>query len=180
VAAIGLKAELEIARGAPGSGVELLRSVLAALQAERYLGLWTMFSRALAEGLAQIGDCNEAVATIDAALAWAEQTGSASDVPDLLRLKGQILLLSSNGGSTEPAKQLLLQSLTAAREQSALGWELRSAIALARLWTVQGRPEAARDILLEVYERFTEGFATTDLKMAAQLLEQLGPATSLD
>jgi predicted ATPase len=87
VAAIGLKAELEIARGAPGSGVELLRSVLAALQAERYLGLWTMFSRALAEGLAQIGDCNEAVATIDAALAWAEQTGSASDVPDLLRLQ---------------------------------------------------------------------------------------------
>jgi predicted ATPase/DNA-binding winged helix-turn-helix (wHTH) protein len=180
VAAIGLKAELEIARGAPGSGVELLRSVLAALQADRYLGLWTTFSRALAEGLARIGECNEAVATIDAALAWAEQTGSASDVPDLLCLKGQILLSSSNGGSTEPAEQVLLQSLTAAREQSALGWELRSAIALARLWAVQGRPDAARDVLLEVYERFTEGFATVDMRMAAQLLEQIERSAACD
>jgi predicted ATPase len=98
-----------------------------------------MFSRALAEGLAQTGENAEAIATIDAALARAEQTGGAYDVPDLLRVKGQILLSSSNG-STEAVEQMLLQSLTVARKQSALSSELRSAIAVARLWARYGLP----------------------------------------
>jgi predicted ATPase len=93
-----------------------------------------------------------------------------------LRVKGQILLSSPNG-STEAAEQVLLQSLTVARQQSALGWELRSAIALARLWAGQGRADAAREVLCDCYQRFTEGFATADLKMAAQLLEEPGPPT---
>jgi predicted ATPase len=171
---VGFKAELEIAGGAPGAAVELLRSALATLQAERHLILWTTFSRALAEALAQVGDGDEALATIDGALAWAEHAGGTYDVPDLLRVKGQILLSVSNG-HTQSAEQVLLQSLTVARAQSALAWELRSAIALARLWAKQGRPDAARQSLLEVYQRFTEGFATADLKTAAQLLEELGP-----
>jgi predicted ATPase len=83
-------------------------------------------------------------------------------------------MLSSPNGSTESAEQVLLQSVTAAREQSAPGWELRSATALARLWAGQGRADAARQLLLGVYQQFTEGFATADLKMAARLLEQLG------
>jgi predicted ATPase len=93
-----------------------------------------------------------------------------------LRVKGQILL-SSPSGNAEPAEQLLLQSLTMAHQQSALGWELRSAMTLARLWAGQGRTDAAREVLRDCYQRFTEGFATADLKMAAQLLEQLGPPT---
>jgi predicted ATPase/DNA-binding winged helix-turn-helix (wHTH) protein len=176
---IALRAELEIARGEPTVGVGRLQNALAALQGRQLNlcgslapGAGTL-SRPLAEGLARIGDTEKALATIDTILAWAEQTGGKYDVPDLLRVKGQILL-SSSDGNKELAEQLLLQSLTTSREQSALGWELRSAIALARLWTGQGRVDAARDVLLNAYRRFTEGFATADLKMAAQLLEQLG------
>ena len=131
------------------------------------------FAPALAEGLALIGDTEEAVATIDRALTRAEQMGGAYDVPDLLRVKGKILLSSPNG-STQSAEQALQQSLTEARKQSALGRELRSAIALARLWAGQGRVDAARHLLFEVYQQFTEGFTTADLKTAAQLLEQCG------
>jgi predicted ATPase/DNA-binding winged helix-turn-helix (wHTH) protein len=171
---IALKAELEIARGEPASGVSLLRNARDALQAQ-YSSQALYFNRALAEGLVQIGDCDEALATIDAALAWAEQAGGAFDVPYLLRVKGQILL-SSPSGSTEAAEQVLLQSLTVAREQSALSWELRAAITLARLWAGQGRAHAAVQLLLGVYQQFTEGFPTADLKTAAQLLEQLAPA----
>ena len=170
--AAALRAELEIAGGDPGIGVSLLRSALAMLQAERFHHGWR-FYRALAEGLALTGDTDEALATIDAALVWAEQAGGTCDVPDLLRVKGQILL-SSPGGSMETAEQVLLQSLTEARKQSALGRELRSAVALARLWAGQGRTDAARHLLLEVYQQFTEGFTTADLKTAAQLLEQFG------
>jgi predicted ATPase/DNA-binding winged helix-turn-helix (wHTH) protein len=169
------RAELEITRGESTVAVGALRVALATLQAQQQLALWTMYSRVLAEGLAQTGENVEAIATIDAALARAEQTGGAYDVPELLRVKGQILLSSSNS-STKAAEQVLLQSLAAARKQSALSRELRSAIALARLWAGQGRVEAARQLLLGVYRQFTEGFSTADLKMAVQLLEQLGAA----
>jgi predicted ATPase len=171
-----LRAQLEITRGKSTVSVGPLWEALATLQAEQHFLFWSMFSLALAEGLARTGDNAEAIATIDATLAWAEQKGAAYDVPELLRVKGQILLSSPNG-STEAAEQVLLQSLTVARQQSALGWELRSAIALARLWAGQGRADAAREVLRDCYQRFTEGFATADLKMAAQLLEQLGPPT---
>jgi predicted ATPase len=52
-------------------------------------------------------------------------------------------------------------------------WELRAAASLARLWRDQGHRAAARDLLAPVYGRFTEGFATPDLKEAKGLLNEL-------
>jgi hypothetical protein len=167
-----LTAQLEIARGDPDTGVRLLRNALASLQAEQHHILRTTFSRALAEGLAQTGETEEALATIDAALGWAEQEGGTYDLPDLLRAKSQILL-SLPTPDAQSAERLLLRSLAAARRQSALSWELRAAIALARLWT-DINPDAAREVLDGVYRQFTEGFATADLKTAEQLLRKLG------
>jgi hypothetical protein len=57
-----------------------------------------------------------------------------------------------------------------AREQGALFWELRAALSLARLKATQGRPEAKR-VLTPVYDRFTEGFETADLRAARAMLE---------
>jgi hypothetical protein len=56
-----------------------------------------------------------------------------------------------------------------------LSWELRAATSLARLWRDQNRAKAAREILAPVYDRFTEGFETTDLKAAKLLLHGLRP-----
>jgi predicted ATPase len=66
-----------------------------------------------------------------------------------------------------------MQSLAVAREQSALAWELRSATALARLLSENGRRDQARDTLAPVYDRFTEGFETADLRIARQLIHEL-------
>jgi predicted ATPase len=60
-----------------------------------------------------------------------------------------------------------------AREQGALIWELRVALSLARLWRDQGRSADALGILQPVYDRFTEGFDTTDLSTAKALLDAL-------
>ena len=60
-----------------------------------------------------------------------------------------------------------------AREQGALFWELRIAISLARLLRGQGRSADAVGILQPVYDRFTEGFDTADLREARSLLEEL-------
>ena len=60
-----------------------------------------------------------------------------------------------------------------ARAQSALAWELRSTMVLACLLSEDGQRDHARHTLALVYDRFTEGFGTADLKLARALLEDL-------
>jgi serine/threonine protein kinase len=60
-----------------------------------------------------------------------------------------------------------------ARRQSAKAFELRAAMGLAKLWNRQDRRQEARDVLAEIYGRFTEGFDTVDLKDAKALLDEL-------
>ena len=50
---------------------------------------------------------------------------------------------------------------------------LRAAISMARLWRDQSKRKEARDLLAPVYDWFTEGFDTRDLKEAKALLEEL-------
>jgi predicted ATPase len=66
-----------------------------------------------------------------------------------------------------------LQSRDWARRQGALSWELRTSTSLARLQKDQGRIAEARSLLQSVYDRFSEGFETADLKTAKQLLNCL-------
>jgi predicted ATPase len=55
----------------------------------------------------------------------------------------------------------------------AKAWELRTAISWARLLASQGRADEARTMLAEIYNWFTEGFDTADLKEAKALLDEL-------
>ncbi len=60
-----------------------------------------------------------------------------------------------------------------AREQDALFWELRIAAQLARLRVTQGRHHEARALLAPVYDRFTDGFTTADLRAARGILDSI-------
>ena len=93
--------------------------------------------------------------------------------PELLRLKGELLLLRSEPADAEASEAHFHQALEAARQQGALSWELRAAMSLARLWCDRGKRNEARDLLGPVYCWFTEGFDTLDLKEAKALLEDL-------
>jgi predicted ATPase len=73
----------------------------------------------------------------------------------------------------QTAEELLQQSLTIARAQGALAWELRSATSLAQLWQRQSRYREALDLLCPVYQRFTEGYATPDLRKVRLLIAAL-------
>ncbi len=64
--------------------------------------------------------------------------------------------------------------MTAAHPVASRSLELRAATSLARLWRGQGTPSQARDVLEPVYDWFTEGFDTPDLKDANALLDELG------
>ena len=103
--------------------------------------------------------------------------------PELLRIKGELLLLHGNTGPTEAVEDVFRQALDGAHRQETLSWELRAATSLARLLCGQSRSAEALTILQPVYDRFTEGFDTTDLRSAKALLDALrrtGSGTTAD
>ncbi|MGE5223627.1 MAG: AAA family ATPase [Omnitrophica WOR_2 bacterium] len=90
---------------------------------------------------------------------------------ELYRLQGE--LLRALGAQDEEAERYFLLGLETAHRQGAKMLELRAAVSLARLWQDQDRPRAAQQVLAEVYDQFTEGFDTCDLKGASNLLLEL-------
>jgi predicted ATPase/DNA-binding winged helix-turn-helix (wHTH) protein len=169
---LGLMGKLSIRRGNAQCGVQLLRWCLEELYAGRHHILTPVLASALAEGLMVLGNIKDAVATIDYALARVAENGGSSETPEILRIKGRILASAPRSDPSE-VNDWLLRSLESARQQSALGWELRTATTLARLLSDQERRTEAHDLLAGVYGRFTEGFDTSDLKKARRLLGDL-------
>jgi predicted ATPase/DNA-binding winged helix-turn-helix (wHTH) protein len=127
----------------------------------------------VAEGLAHVGRIAEGLEMLEAGL---EHFEPGCFTPELLRLKGELLLLQGAPAAAGAAEDLFRQALDAASRQDALSWELRAATSLARLLRHQARPADGRAVLQPVYDRFTEGFATGDLIAAKQLLDELGDA----
>lgn len=64
-------------------------------------------------------------------------------------------------------------ALNVTRQQEAKSFELRAATSLARLWQRQGKTTEAHELFTPVYNWFTEGFDTADLKNAKALLAEL-------
>ena len=86
------------------------------------------------------------------------------------RLRGAVL---SEAGNAAEATSWFQQAIDTARSQQARSLELRAATSLAGLWVDQGRRVEAHDLLAPVYDWFTEGFDTADLKDAGALLDEL-------
>ena len=167
---IALKGELAIARDEPEAGLDLLRGALESLRAQQYNILITDFIGALAEGLRKTGHFEEALFTINGAIAHVKNSGAEFYLSELLRIKSQILAARHDRAS---AMNCLTEALAVARAQSALAWELRSTMVLARMLSEDGQRDQARHTLALVYDRFTEGFETADMKLARALLEDL-------
>jgi predicted ATPase len=101
-----------------------------------------------------------------------DQTGERHWAADLCRLRGELLLLGTPP-AMDGAEASLRQAIEVAHRQSAKWWELRATTSLARLLRETDRPDAGRVILAEIYNWFTEGFDTADLKDAKALLDEL-------
>ncbi len=118
--------------------------------------------------------CSEARAlgVVEQALAVGERLGQRFFDAELLRLKGDLRLCLPDPREQE-VEGLFREALEVARAQEAKSLELRAATSLARLWQQQGKQAEARELLQPVYDWFTEGFDTPDLKHAKALLEEL-------
>ena len=167
----GYRGVLSVRRGAAKDGVDSLQGALTELNSARYELLTTTFSISLVEGLAAIGQSAEAITGIDDAIRMVEENGDVSYMPELLRVKANVLI-SMPKTKYEEAETYLMQSVEWSRSQGALAWELRAAVDLARVLARQGRSDA-RSLLRPVYTRFIEGFDTPDVRAAERLLATL-------
>jgi hypothetical protein len=159
-----------------GDVVAGLRSTRTALDELRETGFFLRrpaFLGVLAEGLASIGQVAEGLLAIDDALAQCKRSDERWNISELLRTRGELFLLEGAPEAAVAAEGHYQQGLDWARRQGALSWELRCATSLARLWRDQARSKEARELLAPVYDRFTEGFATADLRAAKTLLDEV-------
>jgi adenylate cyclase len=154
---------------------EGLAHIHQGLEAASAVGLvdWhSYFLALLAELHGDRGEVQEGLSTIDRALEFVHESGHRFFAVEPYRLKGQLLLQQSPNNITE-SESCFHQAISIAQNQSAKSWELRAATSLARLWQSQGKRDEARELLAPVYDWFTEGFDTADLKDARALLDEL-------
>ena len=164
---------LLIRQGDLSKGIRLVRAgfdeIERAFSGHRAL----IFLGEVAEAFGRAGQISEGLATISRASARAEQTAEGWIVPELLRIKAELLFLKGGDETVTGANDHMRQALDRARQQGALSWELRAATSAARLLRDQDRRGDAVAVLEPVYGKFTEGFETADLKSARALLNSL-------
>ena len=164
---------LLVKRGDIGAGLELLRTAFARFPQNAFSMLYTPFLAEIADALGRDGKAAEGLSIIDEALGRSERNEERWCVAELLRIKGELILREGAPQAATAAEEHFLHSLDWARRQGALSWELRTSTSLARLQHQQDRTQKARELLTSVYDRFTEGFDTSDLMAAKGLLDQL-------
>jgi tetratricopeptide (TPR) repeat protein len=138
------------------TGGELIYNYALSLLAESYL-----MAREPGNGLAVTAEAFEGI----------ETSGQHMYEAELWRLRGELLAL--RGGAETEAEHSFERALRVARSQKARSWELRATASLSRLLTRQGKRDEARTMLAEIYNWFSEGFDTADLKDAKALLDEL-------
>jgi predicted ATPase len=180
-----------IGQGRHQEAIEQIRQGLAAHQATGTELIRPQFLAMLAEALGEANQVEEALQVLNEAMAMAERNRERYYQAELRRLQGELLCMkpalrvvsravgrSTNFGEPEfsaaaEAEACFQESIRIAREQKAKSLELRAAMSLVRLHHDQGRPETSRDLLAQIYNKFTQGFETADLREAKALLDEL-------
>lgn len=132
----------------------------------------TFFLASLVWSQWQSGALDDAMRTIEEMEEWIHQKGERFIQAELLRLRGEVTLLSSTNKVHE-AEEHFLRGLEIARQQKARAWELRLVMSLGRLWARRGENDRARQLIQSSLAGFTEGLETADLKQARLLLQSL-------
>jgi hypothetical protein len=170
--ALGFRGELALYNGEQEEGIQLLRESLGELEGIQHRALVPTFAGTLAENLASTGRHAEALFLIETVIAHESCHGNSFYTPETWRIKGDILRSMATPRCGD-AESCLTRSLECSRRQSAIVWELRGAMSLARFRDAQGQISQAHKDLSAAYNQFTEGLKAPDLQSARQLLDQL-------
>ena len=160
-------------RGREEEGIAQLRQAVAATQATG-AELWQpYFITLLTEACGQAGQLEEGITALTEALDLVNKTGARAYEADLYRLEGELLRKRDHPNAAE-AETCFRLAIEIARRQQAKIFALRATMNLAQVLSKQGRRDEPRAMLAEIYNWFTEGFDTADLKDAKALLDELG------
>jgi predicted ATPase len=175
-------------QGQVEEGVAQMQQGLSACRATGQAGWQPSFLALLAEIYGKVGQIETGLAVLTEALARVDKSGERICEAELYRLRGELTLQKFQVQDSKfqvenpqsvfrnpqsEAEACFFKSLEVAREQQAKSWELRTSISLARLWQQQGKQKEAHEMLVEIYNWFTEGFDTKDLQEAKALIEEL-------
>lgn len=163
--------------GDPAAGIELMERALGRLHATGAVTHSSRMLANLAESYLAAGKPELARLRLDAALTHRANHGEHYYAPELYRL--QALVLEKEGAAFETIEASLIEALDIARQQEAGLLALRAAKTLAEHWSVQGKPEAARELLAPLCGRLSEGVDCLDFSETRAVLQTLsGQATS--
>ncbi|HKN02300.1 MAG TPA: adenylate/guanylate cyclase domain-containing protein [Candidatus Binataceae bacterium] len=158
-------------QGQVGEGITEMRGGIKAAESTGVvIPTWCLFP--LAEEYLRAGRSSEADELVDQMLERVQSTGNGEDEADVYRLKGELSMMR-DAPDKIAAEKWFRAAIEVARRQSAKLYELRATMSLARLLRDTGRHDEARAMLAEIYNWFTEGVDTADLKDAKTLLEEL-------
>jgi DNA-binding winged helix-turn-helix (wHTH) protein/predicted ATPase len=179
----------QIEHGGQEEAIERIRRGLVAHQATGAAVLLPHFMGLLAGALCKAGQSAEGLRVLEEALAVAHRNGERFYEAELYRLKGELVLAAStdravlqaafggraivgaNLSAIAVAESSFRQSLRIAQQWKARSFELRTALSLGRLYQKQGKLKETRILLEPIYNTFTEGFDTMDLREVKSLLE---------
>ena len=128
---------------------------------------------ALAEAYMRGGQIKESLETIEEAIAFIERTNERFIETEVIKLKGELLIAQSSDNQAE-AEACFNKAIEIAQGKEAKYFELMATMSLCRLWRNEGKRQAAREKLAEIYGWYTEGFDTPYLQEAKALLDELG------
>jgi hypothetical protein len=168
-----------VANGCALAGLEQFNRAIAEMEA----GIGTLrnsggaprldyYTAILAQSYAKTGQIEKGLKMLDEALVHIEHTGEKVDHAEMLRLKGEMLLMRDHSAANK-AEKCFREAIDVSRAQEAKWWELRSSVSLAHLLRDTNRRDEARTMLSDIYNWFTEGFELPDLQDARALLEEL-------
>jgi hypothetical protein len=160
-------------RGDIDAGLALLRSEIDRAGDATLLPRFLLPLGELAACLGQANEIEKGLSAVNETLGRCKARQEQWYVPELLRIKGELMLKDAQRQPASSAEQCFSEALKLAKQQGALFWELRSALSLARLWAGQHRKTGLRQILEPVWGAFTEGYQIVDLREAKGLLDGL-------
>jgi predicted ATPase len=159
-----------IALGQTEEGLPLIKQGLSAVRATGTILMTPYWLMLLADANAMIGQPDEGLNYLAEAVDLLGTVEERFEEAELYRLRGDLL---NSMGERAAAEENYHRAVVTAKRQGAKFWELRAVTSLARLWSNEGKSHEARDLLGSIYDCFTEGHETVDLREAKALLDSL-------
>ena len=159
-----------IKQGDVAAGLEGMQAVFDKVGDSRFLPRYMLLLAEYAAAIGRSGQCRLGLQMVDDILTRCARTEERWYEPELMRMRGELLVLDGGAHSAADIEGPFIQAIALAERQGARSWQLRAAISLARVRRDAGHDADPKRPLADIYGMFKEGFTTWDLRQASELL----------